>query len=89
MILISAHFALLCFALGAGLNLTRLIGAPALTDKILALDTMVINVIAMIVIWGILHPQAMNFEAAMLLAMTGFFATVCFCRLILRGRIIE
>jgi multicomponent K+:H+ antiporter subunit F len=89
MIVIATHFSLICFALGAGLNLVRLISAPALPDKVLALDTMVINVIAMIVIWGIAHQHAMNFEAAMLLAMTGFFATVCFCRLILRGRIIE
>lgn len=70
-------------------NLWRLVKGPTIMDRVLALDTMVINVIALIVFFGIQQNTAVYFEAALLLAMFGFVATVAFCRFRLRGDIIE
>jgi len=70
-------------------NLWRLVKGPTIMDRVLALDTMVINVIALIVFFGIQQETALYFEAALLLAMFGFVATVAFCRFRLRGDIIE
>ncbi|MDZ7829383.1 MAG: K+/H+ antiporter subunit F [Halofilum sp. (in: g-proteobacteria)] len=70
-------------------NLWRLIKGPTIMDRVLALDTMVINAIALIVFYGIQQNTAMYFEAALLLSMFGFVATVAFCRFRLRGDIIE
>lgn len=70
-------------------NLWRLVKGPTIMDRVLALDTMVINVIALIVFFGIQHGTGLYFEAALLLAMFGFVATVAFCRFRLRGDIIE
>lgn len=70
-------------------NLWRLVKGPTIMDRVLALDTMVINVIALIVFFGIQQQTALYFEAALLLAMFGFVATVAFCRFRLRGDIIE
>ena len=57
--------------------------------RILALDTMTINVIAVFVIVGIAEGTPVYFEAAMLFAMVGFVSTVAFAKFLLRGDIIE
>lgn len=82
-------FAFLCFGLGLAMNLYRIFRAPGVTDRILALDTMVINVLTLIVLYGIRTQSGINFEAALLFAMTGFISTVAYCKFVLRGDIIE
>ena len=82
-------FAFLCFGLGLAMNVYRVFKAPGVPDRILALDTMVVNVIALIVLYGILTKSGINFEAALLFAMTGFVSTVAYCKFILRGDTIE
>ena len=82
-------FAATCFGAGLLMNLWFLIRADNPGDKILALDTMVVNVIALIVIYGMAFGTGVFFEAAMLFAMMGFVSTVAYCRFILRGNIIE
>ena len=71
------------------INLWRIASGPDSADRILALDTMVINVIALLVLYGIWRGTTVYFEAAMLIAMVGFVSTVAYCRYILRGDIIE
>jgi multicomponent K+:H+ antiporter subunit F len=71
------------------LNLWRLFKGPGVADRILALDTMVINVIGIIVLAGIAGGEGTAFEAALLLAMVGFVGTVAYAKFLLRGDIIE
>jgi multicomponent K+:H+ antiporter subunit F len=71
------------------LNLWRLFKGPGVADRILALDTMVINVIGLIVLAGISGGEGTSFEAALLLAMVGFVGTVAYAKFLLRGDIIE
>lgn len=71
------------------LNLYRLIRGPDITDRILALDTLGINAIALIVLYGIHTASTAYFEAALLLALLGFVGTVALCKFLLRGDIIE
>lgn len=82
-------FAFACFGLGLLLNLWRIVSGPDTADRILALDTMVINVIALLVLYGLLRGTAVYYEAALLVAMVGFVSTVAYCRFLLRGDIIE
>lgn len=89
MITYAVGFAALCFGAGLLMNLVRLFRAPAMPDRILALDTMVINMIALIVLYGLLNGTGVNFEAAMLFAMTGFISTIALCKFMLRGDVIE
>lgn len=83
------YFAFGCFGLGLLFCLLRLAKGPDSADRILALDTMVINVIALLVLYGIWRGTAIYYEAAMLVAMVGFVSTVAYCRFVLRGDIIE
>lgn len=77
------------FTLAWLLNLYRLIAGPALPDRVLALDTMYINAIALIVLYGIQVDSKLYFEAAMLIAMIGFVSTIAVAKYMTRGDIIE
>ncbi len=76
-------------ALSLLLNGWRLLKGPALGDRIVALDTMVINAIAVIILIGMMSGSDTYFEAALLLAMVGFVSTIAYCKFVLRGDIIE
>lgn len=89
MIAAALTFAMGCYGLGLLMNLWRIARGPGSVDRILALDTMVINVIALLVLYGIKQGTSIYFEASMLVAMVGFVATVAYCRFVLRGDIIE
>ena len=82
-------FAFGCYALAQLFCLYRVVFAPGLSDRVLALDTMAINMIALITLFGIREGTAMYFEATMLFAMVGFVSTVAYAKFILRGDIIE
>ncbi|MDR9468116.1 K+/H+ antiporter subunit F [Marinospirillum sp.] len=71
------------------LNLWRLILGPDLPDRILALDTMYINSIALIILYGIHMGSPLYFEAALLIALLGFVSTAALSKYLLRGDIIE
>lgn len=89
MIQIALTFAFGCFSLGLLMNLWRIVWSPTVGDRILALDTMVINVIALLVLYGIAIADAVYFEVSLIIAMVGFISTVAYARAILRGNIIE
>jgi multicomponent K+:H+ antiporter subunit F len=89
MITFALYFAFGCYGIGLVLTLYRMATGPGAADRILALDTMVINVIALLILYGILQGTAVYYEASMLVAMVGFVSTVAYCRFILRGDIIE
>ena len=89
MIEMALFFAATCYGVALILDLWRIAQGPTAADRILALDTMVINVIALLVLYGIWRGTAIYFEAAMLIAMVGFVSTVAYCRYLLRGNIIE
>ena len=78
-----------CLGLAVLLNLWRLLRGPSAADRILALDTLTINAIALIVLLGIARGSPLTFEAGLLLAMVGFVGTVAYCKFLLRGDIVE
>lgn len=89
MLSIAIHAALLMMVTAMALNLWRLARGPDLPDRILALDTLAINAIALVMLLGISLGSAVYFDAALLIAMTGFVSTAALCKFILSGDIIE
>ena len=67
----------------------RLLKGPTVLDRILALDTLYVNAIAMLVLLGIHISSTLFFEAALLIALMGFIGTVALCKYLMRGDIIE
>lgn len=71
------------------LNLYRLLKGPTLLDRILALDTMYIDAIAMFILTGVYFRSAVYFEAALIIAVMGFIGTVATSKFLMRGDILE
>lgn len=89
MLSIAILIATILVCLSLILNLWRLFKGPDRPDRILALDTMYINSIALIILFGIASSTTLYFEAALLIAMLGFVSTAAMCKYILRGDLIE
>ena len=80
------------FALIAGallLTFWRLVRGPSAVDRVLALDTMYINTVALLVLLGIARQSSLYFEAALVIAVAGFIGTAAWSKYLLRGDIIE
>ncbi|MES2335241.1 MAG: K+/H+ antiporter subunit F [Pseudomonadota bacterium] len=80
---------LACIVLSLVLNIWRLLTAPTVTDRILTLDTMTVNAIALVVAFGIWAGTGLYLEIAVIFALTGFVGSVAYCKYLLRGSIIE
>jgi multicomponent K+:H+ antiporter subunit F len=77
------------FGLAMLFSLWRLLRGPTLPDRILALDTLYVNAMALLVLVGIRFGTALYFEAALVIAMLGFVGTVALSKFLLRGDIVE
>jgi len=73
----------------SALSFLRLLKGPDATDRILALDTLYINTIALLVLLGIHLGNSVYLEAALLIALMGFVSTVALAKYLQRGDIIE
>lgn len=89
MLSVALMAALAMVGLAIALSLWRMLVGPDATDRILALDTLTINAIALVLMLGIALGNSFYFEAALILAMMGFVGTVALCKYLLGGDIIE
>jgi len=89
MITIALYITIAMVVLAAVLNVYRLIKGPDSPDRVLALDTLYINAIALIVLLGITLGTRLYLEAALLIAVMGFVGTVAMAKYLKRGSVIE
>ncbi len=89
MLTTALEIAFLMVGLALLFNFYRLIKGPSLPDRILALDTIYINSIAILILFGVYQQSALYFEAALLIAVMGFVGTVALSKYLLRGDIME
>ena len=86
---IAVNLAIVAVSLALLLCGWRLIFGPHSVDRVLAIDTLYINAVALIVLLGIRLDTPIMFEAAVLVAMLGFASTVAMARYLTRGDVIE
>lgn len=89
MLSLALTIAFSALAFSIALTLWRLVKGPDMASRILALDTLTINAIALLLLLGIGLGTQVYFEAALILAMMGFIGTVALCKFLLGGDIIE
>jgi multicomponent K+:H+ antiporter subunit F len=89
MLTLALPIAIGAVVLAMALNLWRMAMGPSLPDRILGLDTLSINAIALVLLLDIALGSVLYLEAALILAMMGFVGTVALCKFILSGDIIE
>lgn len=89
MLELTLDLTLAAIALAMTLCAWRAIVGPDAPDRVLALDTLYINTVALVVLLGIRMQSAIYFEAALLVAAMGFVGTVALSRYLSRGDVIE
>jgi multicomponent K+:H+ antiporter subunit F len=81
--------AFVAFAAAIALASIRLALGPSVPDRILALDTLYVNVVAITILLGIRYDSFAYFEAALVIALFGFVATVALARFAARGDVMD
>lgn len=89
MLTLTMPIALTAMGLAIALNFWRLLRGPSAVDRIVALDTLYINGIALLMLLSIQLGQDTYFDAALIIAMMGFVGTIALGKYLIRGDIIE
>ena len=80
---------LLVLAVAMALAGWRLLRGPTLPDRILALDTLTIDALALLLVLGLWLGDGVYFELMLLIGLLGFIGTVVLAKFLLRGDITE
>jgi multicomponent K+:H+ antiporter subunit F len=83
------NFAFAALSVAIALTAWRLLAGPEATDRVLALDTLYINTVGLVILLGLRFASDLLFEAALIIAMLGFIATVAVARFLARGDVVE
>lgn len=86
---ISFSIAHIFLSLSMVLSVYRMIAGPKTQDRILGLDTFYINALLFIVIFAMRTNSMLYLEAALLIGLLGFTATVALAKFLMRGEVIE
>lgn len=89
MIATAVVISLYAIGLAMLMSLWRLVRGPSVPDRILALDTLYINTIALLILFGMHLDSSIYFEAALIIAMLGFISTVMLSKYVLRRDIVQ
>lgn len=81
--------ALFIFSLSIILLMYRVVKGPAVPDRIIAMDTIGINLVAMMAILSVLLKTYAFFEVILLFGILSFIGTIAFSRFIERGALVE
>ena len=76
-------------AVAMALAMVRMIRGPRAQDRVLGLDTLYVNSMLMLLVFGIRTGSTLYFEASLIIAMLGFVATVALAKFLMRGEVIE
>jgi len=69
--------------------LIRLLRGPTAQDRVLALDTLWMCSMLLMLALGMRFGNLIYFEAALLIALTGFVSSIALAKFLMRGEIIE
>lgn len=67
----------------------RILRGPRAQDRVLALDTLYIAVMLLFLVTGMRLGSLYLFEAAMVIAVMGFVASIALAKFLFRGEVIE
>lgn len=82
-------YAQVALALAACLAALRTLAGPRAHDRVLGLDTLYVTAMLLFVVTGMRMQSTFFFEAALVIGVLGFVATVAMAKFLLRGEVIE
>jgi multicomponent K+:H+ antiporter subunit F len=69
--------------------LFRILRGPRAQDRVLGFDSLYVNAMLLLLVFGIRSGSTLYFEAALIVALLGFVSTVALAKFLLRGEVIE
>lgn len=67
----------------------RVVAGPRAQDRVLGLDTLYVNAMLLLLVFGIQTGRTLYFEAALIIALLGFTGTLALAKFLMRGEVIE
>ncbi len=81
--------ALVLLALAMVVASLRMMRGPRAQDRIVAFDAFYVNAMLLLLVFGMRTGSTLYFEAALVIALLGFVATLALAKFLMRGEIIE
>jgi multicomponent K+:H+ antiporter subunit F len=69
--------------------LVRMLWGPRAQDRIVAFDSLYVNAMLLLLVFGVGSGSMLYFEVALVVALLGFVSTVALAKFLLRGEVIE
>ena len=66
----------------------RMLRGPRAQDRIMAFDAFYVNAMLLLLVFGMRTGSTLYFEAALVIALLGFIATLALAKFLMRGEII-
>ena len=67
----------------------RILRGPRAQDRVVGFDSLYVNAMLLLLVFGIGAGSTLYFEAALMVALLGFVSTVALAKFLLRGEVIE
>ena len=67
----------------------RILWGPRAQDRIVGFDSLYVNAMLLLLVFGIGSGSTLYFEAALTVALLGFVSTMALAKFLLRGEVIE
>ena len=67
----------------------RMLRGPRAQDRIMAFEAFYVNAMLLLLVFGMRTGSTLYFEAALVIALLGFVATLALAKFLMRGEIIE
>lgn len=89
MIALALAFAFACVAVALAAGAWRFLRGPTWPDRMLAADTVGVNLIVAVLLGGIALDSSLYFETALLVAILNFVGTAALAKLFLHGDVMR
>lgn len=67
----------------------RILRGPRAQDRVLGMDTLYVNAMLLLLVFGIGSGTTLYFEVALIIGLLGFVSTVIMAKFLMRGEVIE
>ena len=67
----------------------RILWGPRAQDRVVGFDSLYVNAMLLLLVFGVRSGSTLYFEAALIVALLGFVSTVALAKFLLRGEVIE
>jgi len=85
----SLLIAQMCIVVAMACAAFRILFGPRAQDRVLGLDTLYVNAMLLLLLFGIRSGSTHYFETALIIALLGFAGTVALAKFLMRGEVIE